>query len=128
VILWIGGLLTVSSLMAQVANEIGAARERLIVLSRRILRMSGHAGAAIAIVFGLLAIAAAPYLLSQPWLHIKLALVVILLFFHVRLAWRLNRLEREGGEATRGEFTMVHGIVSLLLLLILIMVLVKPQF
>jgi protoporphyrinogen IX oxidase len=128
VILWIGSLLTVSTLMARVANEIGATREQLIVLSQRILRISGHGGAAIAIVFGFLAIVAAPYLLSQPWLHVKLALVVILLFFHVRLARRLNHLGREGGEATRGEFAMVHGIVSLLLLLILIMVLVKPQF
>jgi protoporphyrinogen IX oxidase len=128
VILWIGGLLTVTTLMGQMSGEVGATRERLIGLSQRILRMSGHIGAAIAILFGLLAIVAAPYLLSQPWLHIKLALVVILLFFHIRLARRIGRLERERGEATRREFTMVHGIVSLLLLLILIMVLVKPQF
>jgi protoporphyrinogen IX oxidase len=128
VIMWLGGLLTVTSLMKQVPDEVGAARERLIISSNRIMRMSGHAGAAIAILFGLLAIAAAPYLLTQPWLHAKLALVVILLFFHVRLARRLSQLEREGGEATRREFSMVHGIVSLLLLLILILVLVKPTF
>lgn len=115
-------------MMGQAANEVGATRERLIVLGQRILRISGHVGAAIAILFGLLAIVSAPYLLSQPWLHVKLTLVVILLFFHVRLARRLGRLERERGEATRREFTMVHGIVSALLLLILIMVLVKPQF
>jgi len=128
VIMWLGGLHTVTSLMAQVPDEIGATRERLIVSSNRILRMSGHAGAAIAILFGLLAIGAVPYLLTQPWLHAKLTLVAILLFFHVRLARRLGRLEREHGEATRREFSMVHGIVSLLLLLILIMVLVKPSF
>jgi len=128
VIMWIGALLTVATLMGQVAGEVGAVRERLIGLSQRILRLSGHVGAAIAILFGFLAIASAPYLLSQPWLHIKLTLVVILLFFHIRLTRRLGRLERDRGEATRGEFTMVHGIVSLLLLLILIMVLVKPQF
>ena len=128
VIMWLGGLLTVTSLMAQVPDEVGATRERLIISSNRILRMSGHAGAAIAILFGLLAIAAAPYLLTQPWLHAKLTLVAILLFFHVRLARRLGRLERERGEATRREFSIVHGIVSLLLLLILIMVLVKPSF
>ena len=126
--MWLGGLHTVTSLMAQVPDEIGATRERLIVSSNRILRMSGHAGAAIAILFGLLAIGAVPYLLTQPWLHAKLTLVAILLFFHVRLARRLGRLEREHGEATRREFSMVHGIVSLLLLLILIMVLVKPSF
>ena len=128
VILWIGGLLTVTSLMAQVPDEVGAMRERLIGASNRILRMSGHAGAAIAILFGLLAIGAAPYLLTQPWLHAKLGLVVVLLFFHFRLARRLGHLERERSEATRREFRMVHGIVSLLVLLILIMVLVKPSF
>jgi protoporphyrinogen IX oxidase len=126
--MWLGGLLTVTSLMAQVPTQVGVARERLIASSNRILRMSGHAGAAIAILFGLLAIAAAPYLLTQPWLHAKLTLVAVLLFFHVRLARRLGRLERERGEATRREFSLVHGMVSLLLLLILILVLVKPSF
>jgi putative membrane protein len=126
--MWLGGLLTVTSLMAQVPGEVGAMRERLISASQRILRMSGHAGAAIAILFGILALASAPYLLMQPWLHVKLTLVVILLFFHIRLTRRLGHLERERGEATRHEFNLLHGIVSLLLLLILIMVLVKPSF
>ncbi|HTT74502.1 MAG TPA: CopD family protein [Candidatus Binataceae bacterium] len=128
VILWLGGLLTVTSMMALVPAEVGAARERLIGASNRILRMSGHAGAAIAILFGILALVVAPYLLTQPWLHVKLALVAVLLFFHIRLARRLNRLERDRTEATSGEFRMVHGIISLLLLFILIMVLVKPSF
>jgi putative membrane protein len=126
--MWIGSLLTVTSLMAQVPAEVGAGRERLIGSSQRILRMSGHGGAAIAILFGLFAILKVPELLTQPWLHAKLGLVAVLLFFHIRLARRIGRLERERGAASRREFTLVHGIVSLLLLLILIMVLVKPQF
>jgi protoporphyrinogen IX oxidase len=128
VIMWLGALLTVTSLMAQVPDEVGATRERLIVSSNRILRMSGHAGAAIAILFGVLAIAADSKVLLEPWLHAKLGLVAVLLFFHIRLAWRLSLLERERGEATRREFSIVHGIVSLLMLLILIMVFVKPSF
>ena len=128
VITWLGSLLTVTSMMTLVADEVGAARERLVGAANRIMRLSGHIGAAVAILFGVLAIVAAPSLLAQPWLHVKLALVVVLLFFHFRLARRLSRLESERGDATRREFSMVHGIVSLLLLLILIMVLVKPSF
>ena len=104
-------------------------RERLIGASNRDSadeRACGRSG--YAILFGFLAIATAPYLLTQPWLHAKLGLVVVLLFFHFRLARRLGHLERERSEATRREFRMVHGIVSLLVLLILIMVLVKPSF
>ncbi|MGA2410400.1 MAG: CopD family protein [Candidatus Binataceae bacterium] len=128
VIMWLGILLTVTSMMTIAADEVGAPRERMIGAANRILRLSGHAGAAVAILFGILAIVKVPGLLTQPWLHVKLTLVVVLLFFHFRLARRLSLLEHDRGDATRREFSMVHGIVSLLLLLILIMVLVKPSF
>jgi len=114
--------------MTLVPNEVGVTRERLIGAANRILRMSGHGGAAVAILFGVLAIVMAPYLLTQPWLHVKLTLAVVLLFFHFRLARRLRQLENDRGDATRREFSLIHGIVSLLTLLILIMVLVKPSF
>ena len=59
-------------------------------------------------------------------MHAKLALVLVLLFFHFRLYRRVVALENDPGSATRREFSMLHGIVSLLLLLILVLVLVKP--
>jgi len=48
VILWIGSLLLISTLMMLVADEVGVAKERLIVGARRLFSFSGNIGAAVA--------------------------------------------------------------------------------
>jgi putative membrane protein len=126
VIMWIGSLLVISSMLALVADEVGTARERLIVAARRLLRVSSNAGAMVAVIFGIFLILLNPVVMRQGWMHAKLAIVLVLLFFHFRLYRRVAALENDPGSATRREFSMLHGIVSLLLLLILVLVLVKP--
>jgi putative membrane protein len=126
VITWIGSLLLVSSMMALVPEEVGAARERIIVVARRLLRVSSNVGVIVAVTFGILLILIDPHVMSHGWMHAKLALVLVLVFFHLKLYRRVVALENDPGSATRGEFSMIHGIVSLLLLLILILVLVRP--
>jgi putative membrane protein len=126
VIMWIGSLLVITSMLALVPDEVGAARERIVVAARRLLRVSSNVGAIVAVIFGLFLIALNPTVMRQGWMHAKLALVLALLFFHFRLSRRVAALENDPSSATRREFSMLHGIVSLLLLLILVLVLVKP--
>ena len=126
VVFWVGSLLLVSSMMALVPGEVGAAKERIIVMAGRLLRVSANTGAAVTIIFGVLAIAAEPAVLAQGWLHVKLLLVVLMLVVHFRLYQRTRALEEAPLEATRREFSILHGLVSLLLLGVLILVLVKP--
>jgi protoporphyrinogen IX oxidase len=126
VIMWIGSLLVISSMMALVPGEVGAARERMIVIARRLFNVSSNAGAIIAVLFGIFMVLLNPNVMLHGWMHAKLALVLVLLFFHVKLYRRVIALENDPGGATRREFSMIHGIVSLLLLLILVLVLVRP--
>ncbi|MGH7842214.1 MAG: CopD family protein [Candidatus Binataceae bacterium] len=126
VVFWIGSLLVVSSLMTRVPDEIGAAREALIVAARRLLGVGAMIGAAVTIVFGIGAIMAEPIVLTQGWLHAKLLLVLIMLGCHVRLYRRVTALENDPGSATRREFAILHGLVSALLLLILALVFLRP--
>lgn len=126
VILWIGSLLVISSMMALVPDEVGAARERLIVITRRLFHVSSNIGAIVTVVFGIFVVMLDPSVMMHGWMHAKIALVLVLLFFHVKLYRRVIALESDPGSATRREFSMLHGIVSLLLLLILVLVLVKP--
>jgi putative membrane protein len=126
VILWMGSLLVISSMMALLPEEVGAARERIVVIARRLFHVSSNIGAIVAVVFGLFIILLNPAIMLQGWMHAKIALVLVLLVFHVRLYWRVTALESDPGSATRREFTILHGIFSLLLLLILVLVLVKP--
>ena len=83
-------------------------------------------GAAVAIIFGIFAILADPGVLAHGWIHLKIVLVLVLLVFHLRLYRRIIALENEPGTATRREFTIIHGVVSALLLVILFLVFLQP--
>jgi putative membrane protein len=126
VILWIGCLLVITSMMALVPDEVGAARERMIVIARRLFHVSSNIGAIVAVVFGIFMVLLNPRVMLHGWMHAKIALVLVLLFFHVKLYRRVIALENDPGSATRREFSMIHGIVSLIVLLILVLVLVQP--
>jgi protoporphyrinogen IX oxidase len=126
VVLWMGSLLVISSMMALVPDEVGAARERMVVIGRRLFHVSSNIGAVVTVVFGIFMVLLNPRVMLQGWMHAKIGLVLLLLVFHVRLYWRVIALENDPGSATRREFTILHGIFSLLLLLILVLVLVKP--
>jgi len=124
--MWVGSLLLITSLMALVPNEVGAARERLIVAARRLFLVSGNVGAVVAILFGIFELIGKPILLQSGWMHTKLLLVVLMLAIHVRIYMRINAAENDPGTTTRREFSMLHGIVSLLLLAILYLVIAQP--
>lgn len=112
--------------MALVPDEVGVARERVVVAARRLFHVSANIGATVAIIFGIFAILVEPGVLAQGWLHVKILLVLAMLAAHVRLYLRIVALENDSGAATRREFSIIHGIVSALLLVILFLVFVKP--
>lgn len=126
VVFWIGSLLVISSLMALVADEVGVAKERIIVLARRLQVIGANIGAAITIIFGILAILSEPGVITQGWLHLKLLLVLFTLGLHYRLYQRIRLLEEAPLDATRREFSIIHGLVSALLLGTLVLVFLKP--
>lgn len=109
-----------------VPDEVGVAKERIIVLARRLLLVSANTGAAVAIIFGILAIVAEPEVLAHGWLHLKLLLVLLMLAVHFRLYQRIRALEEAPLDATRREFSIMHGLVSVLLLGTLMLVFLKP--
>jgi protoporphyrinogen IX oxidase len=125
-ILWVGSLLIISSLMALVPDEVGVAKERLIVTARRLFHVSSNIGAVVAVIFGIFAILADPDVLMRGWLHVKILLVLVLLGVHIQLYRRIIALENDPGSATRREFSIIHGAVSTLLLVILLLVFLKP--
>jgi protoporphyrinogen IX oxidase len=126
VVFWIGSLLVISSMMALVPDEVGVAKERIIVLARRLLVVGANIGAAVTIIFGILAILSEPGVLTQGWLHLKLLLVLFIMGIHYRLYQRIRALEEAPLDATRREFSVIHGLVSALLLGTLVLVFLKP--
>jgi putative membrane protein len=126
VIVWIGNLLVIASMLSLATEETGAGRERLILVSRRLFQIGGNIGALTTVIFGIILILLEPAVLSFGWLHAKLLLVLVLLFFHYRLYRHILNLEDDPAGASARAFKMIHGFVSALLLAILVLALVKP--
>jgi protoporphyrinogen IX oxidase len=126
VIIWIGNLLVIASMLSLATEEVGAARERLIVISRRLFQIGGNLGALATVFFGIILILLDPAVLMRGWLHTKLVLVLVLLYFHYRLYRRILNLENDPSGASSREFKMIHGIISALLLAILALAVLKP--
>jgi putative membrane protein len=125
VIFWIGSLLMISSLMGQVAIAPEAGRAALIGAARRLFQVSANIGALVAVLFGIGVILAEPQVLRHGWLHLKLLLVAVMLGCHFSLRRRIE-IVREGGAVARRPFSIIHGIVSAALLIILALVFLKP--
>lgn len=126
-VFWIGGLfLAMAAAGAPLTpgGEGTAAREQRAWLAKKGLRGFAHPGAALIIVTGGLLFWLLPGVRMAPWLHAKLGLVAILIVFDLLLTARVRRMPAH--EPTPGQLGMFHGIISLLFLLILVLVLVKP--
>ena len=126
VVFWLGSLLVILTLLGRVPEEVGVAKERLIGAAHRLFDVGCNVGAAAAVGLGILLILLEPAVMRQHWIHMKLLLVAVLLVLHVRLYRRIVALENEPASATRREFAILHGVVSLLLLAILILAIAKP--
>jgi len=113
-------------MLSLAAEEVGAARERLIVIARRLFQIGGNIGALATVFFGIILILLDPAVLMVGWLHAKLVLVLVLLYFHYRLYRRILNLENDPSGASAREFKMIHGFVSALLLAILALAVLKP--
>ncbi|HYR80108.1 MAG TPA: CopD family protein [Candidatus Dormibacteraeota bacterium] len=125
-IFWLGGLLMIASLLARVPDEVGLPKERFLGAARGLFEVGTNIGAAVTIGLGIILIVMEPAVLRQGWLHAKLLLVAVLLFYHVRFYRRIIFLENHPSQSSRREYRVIHGMVSLLLIAILVLAVIKP--
>ena len=78
------------------------------------------------VITGIILVSLDPNYLREAWLHAKLLLVVILVALDLRVTFRARMLQAGTGEMSRRECMILHGAVSLVFLVILILVLTKP--
>lgn len=126
-VFWLGSLLVVTQILAIHTEE--ASPETRITLGRlesKLLKGLAHPGAAIMVVTGFLLLAQDPNYLRETWLHAKLSLVVVLVALDLRLTFRVRAFQEDKVEVTRRECMILHGAISLVFLVILVLVLVKP--
>jgi putative membrane protein len=130
VVTWFAGLFYLPRLFVHHA-EAGepAVVERLKIMERRLLLIT-HIGGVFALGFGLLTLAwfahASSAYLQQGWLHAKLALVLLLVAYHLMLVRMTGQFARDANRHSSRWLRIFNEVPALLLVAIVLLVVVKP--
>lgn len=127
VISWMAGLLYIYRLFVYHAMETEAVvRARFEVMERRLINAITTPAGIVALVTGTTMIALQTGLLTQPWLHAKLTLVVGLVGSHVYAIRARVRLLTEPHAVPHKRFRVLNELPTLLMIGIVIFVVVRP--
>jgi putative membrane protein len=123
---WFAGLFYLPRLFVYHAETVdGVSLARFAVMERRLFAIMSI-GAVATIAFGIAMLFTAPAYLGMGWLRAKLALVAVLIAYHV-ICFKFMR-DFAGNRNTRGSkwYRMFNELPSLLLIGIVILAVVKP--
>ena len=130
VVLWMGGLLNLSRILAYHAKERPAVRPRFSFLEARLNYFVTLPGAVIVLATGLSQLSLEPtgYFAIARWLHIKLTLVFVVAAIHLVVTLRHRSLARERADQpiNKALFSALHGTLGLLLIAIIVLAVIKP--
>ena len=126
VVAWFAGLFYLPRLFVYHAATTDApGLERFITMERRLFAIM-TLGAALAAVFGMSMILAAPEYLAAGWLRVKLVLVAVLLGYHI-WCYRLMVALRSGNNShSQRWYRLFNEVPTVLLMAIVVLAVVKP--
>ena len=126
VVTWFAGLFYLPRLFVyHVSTTDAPSLERFIVMERRLFGIM-TIGGSLAALFGISMIVAAPGYLTFGWLHAKLALVAILIAYHVWCYRLMAGLRTGTNRHPERWFRLFNEFPALLLIAIVILAVVKP--
>ncbi|MEX0731077.1 MAG: protoporphyrinogen oxidase HemJ [Aquisalimonadaceae bacterium] len=106
--------------------EDAVSRERFNVMERKLYRGIMNPSAVVAVGLGLGLLWLNPGWLSQGWMHAKLALVVLLVIYHLWCGQLLRTFRDERNTRSHVWFRWFNEAPVLLLVAIVVLVVVKP--
>jgi putative membrane protein len=126
VVTWFAGLFYLPRLFVYHATATDApGLERFVTMERRLFGIM-TLGGTLAAAFGVSMLVAAPGYLAFGWLHVKLALVAVLIGYHL-WCYRLMITLRDGkNRHSERWFRLFNEAPALLLIAIVILAVVKP--
>jgi putative membrane protein len=131
VVAWMAGLFYLPRVFVYHAERAGApgeASEIFKVMEVKLLRLIMNPAMIATWVFGLLLVST-PGVVSwtqDAWIYVKLAGVLTLTWFHHWLALRRKEFALDANTRTGRTYRMMNEVPTLLLLVIVVMVVVKP--
>ena len=106
--------------------EDRTSQERFKVMERKLYRGIMNPSAAVTVLLGIWLLILAPGWLSQGWMHAKLALVLVLLAYHIWCGRILRTFRDDLNTRTHVWYRVFNEVPVLLLVAIVILVVVKP--
>ena len=128
VIAWYAGLFYIFRLYVYHAQKRGepAVTATLEVMERRLLRAIMTPAMVVAIGAGIAMLGMNPSLLRMPWMHAKLGAVLFLLGYHGLASWTRTKFLRGEYVFSETACRWLNEVPTLLLLVIVIAVIVRP--
>jgi putative membrane protein len=130
VICWMAGLLYLPRLFVYHASvEQGSQASDLFkVMERRLLRAIMNPAMIASYVFGVWMLWLNPDLLHVPYMHVKFAAVLLLTLSHMSMARCRRAFAEDRNPHKAVYFRILNEIPTLLMIVIVIMVVVRPEF
>jgi putative membrane protein len=129
VISWMAGMLYLPRLYVYHADADKGSElsETLKIMERKLLRLIINPAMILSWIFGLALISATPEIFSSGgWLHVKLAAVILLQIFHAFLSrWRKAFLKDQNRHRA-SFYRKINEVPTLLMIVAVVMVIVKP--
>jgi putative membrane protein len=128
VISWFAGIFYLPRLFVYHAmSEDQISKDRFVIMERKLFNGIMTPSAIATLVFGFWLIASAPdFYLRQGWLHAKLAVVALLLIYHISCWWFMARFREERNTHSHVFFRFYNEVPVFALIAIVILVVVKP--
>lgn len=125
---WFAGLFYLPRLFVYHADATDRAGiERFKIMERRLYALT-NIGMTATIVFGLWVLSYEPALLATHWLELKLALVAVLIAYHVWCGRLVVAFRNERNTHNARWYRFFNEAPSVLLLAIVVLVIVRPSF
>ncbi len=130
VIAWMAGMLYLPRLFVYHANAKKGSElsETLKIMERRLLRLIINPAMILSFVFGIWMLVLNPDLLKQGFMHVKLALVVLMMGAHGMLARYRRYFAADKNRHTAKFYRILNEVPTLLMIGIVIMIIVRPQW
>jgi putative membrane protein len=126
VVTWFAGLFYLPRLFVYHASATDAiGLERFIVMETRLFAIM-TLGAVFALLFGISMLVAQPGFLRSGWLQAKLALVALLVIYHVWCHFLMTALRRGRNAHSQRWYRLFNEIPALLLIGIVLLAVLKP--
>lgn len=122
---WFAGLFYLPRLFVY-HREHPANAATFVIMERKLSRYIMRPAAFATVFFGLALIHAQPFLLQQGWLHLKIALVLTLLAYHISLDVFRHALEKGTCTKPGRFFRMYNEIPTIILILVVALAVFKP--